>query len=69
MTKAFYTNVSRYGNSILLRGFDELGQRVNSKIKYQPTFFVGTSRPTSWKSLTGVPVAPVMMDSMREAKE
>ena len=67
--KNFYTNVSRYGNSILLRGYDEFGKRVTDKIKYQPTFFVATSRPTSWKSLTGIPVAPVLMDSMREAKE
>jgi DNA polymerase elongation subunit (family B) len=67
--KSFYTNVSRYGNSILLRGYDEFGKRVTDKIKYQPTFFVATSRPTSWKSLTGIPVAPVLMDSMREAKE
>lgn len=67
--KSFYTNVSRYGNSILLRGYDEFGKRVTDKIKYQPTFFVATSRPTNWKSLTGIPVAPVLMDSMREAKE
>lgn len=67
MTK-FYTNVSRYANSLLYRGYEN-GKRVSKRIKYKPTMFVSTTKPTEWKSLDGTPVAPVAMDSMRDAKE
>ena len=64
----FYTNVSRYGNMLLYRGIEN-GNRVQKKIKYKPTLFVGTTKATKWKSFTGVPVAPIQFDSMRDAKE
>ena len=63
----FYTNVSRYGNMLLYRGIEN-GKRVQKKIKYKPTLFVGTNKATKWKSLDGVPVAPVQFESMRDAK-
>ena len=63
----FYTNVSRYGNMLLYRGVEN-GKRVQKKIKYKPTLFVGTNKATKWKSLDGVPVAPVQFESMRDAK-
>ena len=62
----FYTNVSRYGNNLLYRGYEN-GQKVQKRIKYQPTLFVATPKGT-WKSIDVVPCAPVIMDSMREAK-
>ena len=64
----FYTNVSRYGNMLLYRGYDH-GNAVRKKIKYKPTLFVTTPKETQWTSLDGKPVAPVPMDSMRDAKE
>ena len=64
----FYTNISRYGNMLLYRGIEN-GQRVQKKIKYKPTLFVGTTKATQWKALDGTPVAPVQFDSMRDAKE
>ena len=64
----FYTNVSRYGNTLLYRGFEN-GKRVQQKIKYKPTLFVQTGKPTDWKSLDGTPVSPVEFDTMRECKE
>lgn len=64
----FYTNVARYGNMLLYRGYKN-GRKVQEKIKYKPTLFVNTPKATEWKSLTGVPVAPVQMESMRDAKE
>jgi DNA polymerase elongation subunit (family B) len=66
MTK-FYTNVSRYGNNLLYRGYED-GQKIQKRIKYQPTLFVATPKGT-WKSIDGIKCAPVMMDSMRDAKE
>ena len=64
----FYTNVSRYGNMLLYRGFDN-GRKIQQKIKYAPTLYVSTNRPTSWKALDGTPVGEVKFDSMREANE
>ena len=64
----FYTNVSRYGNMLLYRGYDN-GKRIQQKIKYKPTLYVSTNRPTNWKSLDDTPVGEVHFDSMREANE
>ena len=51
----FYTNVSRYGNQILLRGYDH-GRRIEKKIKYEPILFTSTNLKTNWKALDGTPV-------------
>ena len=64
----FYTNVSRYGNMILLRGYDH-NKRISTKIKYEPSLFVSTNRPTNWKALDGTPVGRMPFDSMRSANE
>ena len=64
----FYTSVSRYGNQLLYRGYQD-GKRVQRKIKYCPTYFVSTNKPTNWHALDGTPVAPLQMDSMRDAKD
>ena len=64
----FYTNVTRYGNNLLVRGYEN-GKRYADKIKYQPTLFVSTNKQSEWRSLCGRPVAPVVHDSMRDAKE
>ncbi len=64
----FYTSVSRYGNNLLYRGYDN-GKKIQKRIKYKPTYFVSTNKSTNWKSLDGVSVAPIQFDSMREAKE
>ena len=54
----FYTNVGRYGNMLLYRGIEN-GNRVSRKVKYKPTLYVATSKPTDWTALDGTPVAPV----------
>ena len=68
----FYTNVSRYGNMILLRGYDH-GRRIEKKVKYEPILFTSTNTPTEWKALDGTPVgianAGKRFDSMRSANE
>jgi len=65
----FYTNVGRYGNMLLYRGIEN-GNRVSRKVKYKPTLYVATSKPTDWTALDGTPVAPVtQFESMRDAKD
>jgi DNA polymerase elongation subunit (family B) len=68
----FYTNVSRYGNQILLRGYDH-GRRIEKRIKYEPILFTSTNLPTKWKALDSAPVgvanAGKRFESMRAANE
>jgi DNA polymerase elongation subunit (family B) len=68
MNIKFYTNVSRYGNSLLYRGYKN-GKKIQTKIKYQPTYFVNTPKPTPFKALDGTKVSPIQFDSMRDAKD
>lgn len=63
----FYTNVTRYGNMILYRGYEN-GKKVSHKIKYAPTLFVSSPKG-DWSSLTGEKCAPIRFDTMRDAKE
>jgi len=62
----FYTSVTRYGNMILYRGYEN-GKKVSHKIKYAPTLFVSSPKG-DWSSLDGVKCAPLKFDTMRDAK-
>jgi DNA polymerase elongation subunit (family B) len=53
---------------LLYRGYDH-GNAIKKRIKYKPTLFVTTPNESTWTSLDGKAVAPVPMDSMRDAKE
>lgn len=65
----FYTNVSRLGNNILYRGFEN-GKRIEERIPFQPVLFVESKNSTGkYQTLHGVPVEPVQLGSMREATE
>ena len=46
--KAFYTSVNRYGNSILYRGYNDKGVAVNERIKFEPTFYLKSNKPTEF---------------------
>ena len=67
MTK-FYTNVSRYGNNLLYRGYED-GHRVKKKIKFKPTLYVKGKGNSEFTSLDGINVDPIKFDSMRDAKD
>ena len=63
----FYTNVDRYGNSILFRGYDKRGP-VTKKVKFEPTFHI-PNNDGDWKSLEGQPLAEIHPGTMRDCKE
>ena len=48
----FYTNITRWGNHLLLREYVN-GQRLNRKIKYSPTLYIKVAKPTKYKTLSG----------------
>jgi len=64
----FYTNITQWGDNLLVREYKD-GQRVNRKIKYQPTLYTVVSKPTEYKTLEGKYVTPMKHTSMKEAKE
>ena len=65
---SFYTCVTRYGNSILYRGYDSYGKRVYRKEQFRPTFYTKCQKETGWKSLDGHNIVPLPFDDMRSAK-
>lgn len=64
----FYTNISRYGNNLLYRGYDS-GRRFKKKVPFKPTLYVKGRNDSKFVSLDGTRVEPIELDSMREAKE
>ena len=66
---SFYTNVIRYKNNILYRGYDSHGERVMRKDYFKPKFFVSSKSSKEWKGFDGNAVAPLEFESMFEANQ
>ena len=64
----FYTNVSQWGNNLLLREVVD-GQRINRKVKYTPTLYSPVMRETKFKTLDGKYVTPIKHLSIKDSKE
>ena len=65
----FYTNVARYSNYILYRGYDDLGKKIFKKEKFKPKFFVPSKTETGWRGLDGNHIGEVEFDSMKESRD
>ena len=55
----FYTNVSQWGNNLLLREVID-GKRINRKVKYSPTLYCPVMRETHFKTLEEEIFGPVL---------
>jgi len=64
----FYTNVSPYGDELLVRYFDN-GKRCEDRVPYVPRLFVPTKGKGRFKSLTGVGLDSVSYKSIKEARQ
>ena len=66
---SFYTNVTKYGNSILYRGYSSDGRRVTQTIKdFKPKLFTKSSRKISeWKGLDGCSLDEYTAKNMNDA--
>ena len=64
---SFYTSVNKIGNFIYYRGYADNGQPIQRKEKFKPTFWTDSREITGWTSLTGVDVAPIKFDSIKDA--
>ena len=63
----FYTNVTRYGNSLLYRGYKD-GRRFEDRIKFSPTLYQADPNGTAY-TMNGVRVSPRLFDTMRDVKD
>ena len=66
---SFYTSVNRYGNQILYRGYNDSGNPIHNKVKFQPTYYIKSQDESPYTALDGTPVSPIKFDRMSEAKE
>ena len=64
----FYTNVSPYGDELLVRYFDN-GKRCVDRVPYVPRLFVPTKGKGRFKSLTGIGLDSVSYKSIKEARQ
>lgn len=63
----FYTNVKRFGNNILVRGYDD-GVPFAQKVKFEPTLYV-QANDGEWKSfVTNKKVKPMTFESINDSK-
>ena len=65
----FYTNVVRYSNFILYRGYDGSGKKVFKKEKFKPKLFDPSKKDTGWRGLDDTQIGEVEFESMREASD
>ena len=62
----FYTNVARFGNSILYRGYKN-GHRYQDKVRFGPTLYQKDHNGTAY-ALDGTHVSPKQFDRMGDVK-
>jgi len=66
----YYTDVTRRGSQLQVRGYDENGHKTYDTFKYRPTLYIKSkSENAPWASLHGEPLEPYHCDSMSEANE
>lgn len=64
----FYTNVTKYGNNLLVRGYND-GEPFQEEVPFAPTLFVNTTEETPYKDIYGNFCMPVVKESIREMNE
>lgn len=65
----FYTNISRVGNSICYRGYEN-GVRKQYRDTFKPVMYLPANKPDSiWKTLDGRTVSEVQFETLSEATE
>lgn len=64
----FYTHVAQWGNNIFMRGVKN-GERINKSIRYKPTLYVPSKKPSKFQTLEGSSVSPIKFETIKEAKE
>ena len=68
MNKAFYTNVTRLGEYVYFRGYAN-GKPVQRRVRYKPTLYVHSNKPSDYRSLSGTYLAEMDFDCISEAMD
>ncbi len=68
MSKPFYTSVTRSGNYIYFRGYNN-SKRIQKKVKYKPTLYIASPDPTEFKSLRGSYLGEMDFESIHDASD
>ena len=63
----FYSNIDRFGNNLLIRGFEN-SKRFQRKHKFYPTFHVPDPNG-DWQSLDGRTVSEIKPGDMKECRD
>ena len=63
----FYTNVSPYGDELLVRGFTG-GKRFTDRLRYAPKLYHPYKGKTTHKSLDGTPLIARTCKTVKEAR-
>lgn len=67
---SFYTCVNRFGNKMLYRGYNDNGERVQTKVPFKPTMYLQSTKSEGvWKAFDGSSVESIELDSMSEATD
>ena len=71
MKNSLYTNVRIYGNNILYIGYDENGERVQKKDRYEPSIYLETSNDheIAAYSYDGTPLKRILHSNIKSAKD
>ena len=64
----FYTNVSPYGDQLLVRGFEN-NERFEDRITWTPRLFLPTRGESKYQSLDGKKLAPKTYQSIKDARQ
>ena len=64
----FYTNVSPYGDELLVRYFDN-GKRCEDRVPYVPRLYIPTKGKGRYKSLTGIGLESKSYKSIKDARQ
>lgn len=70
MISGFYTSISKRGNFIMYRGYDDLGKRIQQKIKFKPTYYAeAKDGKATHKSLDGLKLSSMTFPDIKQADE
>lgn len=64
----FYTNVTKYGNKLLVRGVKN-GIPYKSKVDFSPTMYIKSNKESEWRTLFGETVSEVKFADINDARE
>jgi DNA polymerase elongation subunit (family B) len=66
----FYTSIVHKGNSLLYRGYNENGKRIQERIPFKPTYYLeAKTTNTKYRGLDGLAVEPMTFPSIKDATE